>query len=122
MPDPRDSRSDAEEMAAILADEFNALHLASHVLRASGKVPDDLDDDDLLGVLAQLRVARGLDDLMLTLVDLQEAKAASQLLQIVGDDDSDEDFDDDEFIDDESGGDDDGTELNVDDFDTYLDS
>ena len=120
--------NDIEELASVLVDEFEAVTRAATRLRESSAVAQTLDVADLLAVLAKLRTGRAVDDLTSAFVDLkeQEASAARDLLEELGegdgafdeieeledddaefDDEDFEEFDDDEFDEDDDGADDD---------------
>jgi hypothetical protein len=87
-----------EEMAELLQDEFAAVSRAAERLRKSSDMAKKLDDDDLLKVLAQLRMGRAMDDFTTIYLDIkdQEAEAAANLLEELEDgaDDLDPEYDD----------------------------
>jgi hypothetical protein len=101
-----DARTPAEleELAAYLEEEFEALTMAAQRLRERGAAPSHMEQADLLRVLAQLRLAGGVDSLTGAFLDMKyaEEEAAERLLDAVGDEDTGDfdDFDDDALDDD----------------------
>jgi len=117
-----------EEMAVLLQDEFAAVARAAGRLRETSEVAKKIDEDDLLKVLAQLRMGRAMDDFTTIYLNIkdEEAEATANLLDELEDgpaaissaldgdfdefeDDFDE-FDDLDDFDDDDDEDDDGDE------------
>jgi hypothetical protein len=95
--------ADVEILSELLSHEFRAVERAASKLRETSALAKELDADDLVGALSQLRLARAMDDFTSIYLDLkdEEADAARELLQELGDDEAgyDDEFEDDEFED-----------------------
>jgi hypothetical protein len=93
--------AEVELLAELLAHEFSAIERAAEKVRAKSEMAKKLVELDLLHILSKLRLSRAMDDFTSIYLDLkdEEAEAARELLEELGDDDEFDDFEDDEFED-----------------------